>query len=335
MTIEIDFSYVIDGFYHSVNYYRSETPMNPESMPAATATGITELTYTDTTATKGINYYVRFGSVRSGIEKISEEIRVLAGTAWTPDNLSAQIYLDADDLSGTSVSSWTDRKGGAFEQTNSSLRPNLITNELNGKKIVRFDGVDDSLYCTAKNNLFASVGAGYCFTVYKKRSATVGAGGAPIFYVAASTTETNRFNVLSIRESTNLPAFAARTLNTDSFGIVGKATSDVGNYVISGAIASWSSGSISLYSNGSLVGSASVTASTTSSTTPYALRLGSGELNSSASAFTDCDIACVVVGNTSLSTTDRQKLEGWAAHKYGLTANLPSGHPYKTNPPVV
>jgi hypothetical protein len=35
------------------------------------------------------------------------------------------------------------------------------------------------------------------------------------------------------------------------------------------------------------------------------------------------------------STTDRQKLEGYLAHKWGLTANLPNDHPYKTAAPTV
>jgi hypothetical protein len=39
-------------------------------------------------------------------------------------------------------------------------------------------------------------------------------------------------------------------------------------------------------------------------------------------------IATIVIA-TNPSLTDLQKLEGWAAHKYGLTANLPSDHPYK------
>jgi prepilin-type N-terminal cleavage/methylation domain-containing protein/uncharacterized repeat protein (TIGR02543 family) len=34
------------------------------------------------------------------------------------------------------------------------------------------------------------------------------------------------------------------------------------------------------------------------------------------------------------STSDRQKMEGYLAHKWGLTANLPSGHPYKNSPPT-
>ena len=36
-----------------------------------------------------------------------------------------------------------------------------------------------------------------------------------------------------------------------------------------------------------------------------------------------------------LSTGNRQKLEGYLAHKSGLTANLPADHPYKTTPPTV
>jgi hypothetical protein len=34
------------------------------------------------------------------------------------------------------------------------------------------------------------------------------------------------------------------------------------------------------------------------------------------------------------STTNRQKIEGYLAHKWGLTANLPSDHPYKTVGPT-
>lgn len=76
MTRRIDYTFKIDGFFDSVNYYRSETPMNPSSMPAPTDTGITGFTYTDDTIVNQINYYVRFGSVRGVIEKISDEIVV-------------------------------------------------------------------------------------------------------------------------------------------------------------------------------------------------------------------------------------------------------------------
>ena len=47
------------------------------------------------------------------------------------------------------------------------------------------------------------------------------------------------------------------------------------------------------------------------------------------------EIAEAICINSALPTTDRQKLEGYLAHKWGLIANLPSGHPFKTTPPTV
>lgn len=102
MSIEIDFSYQIDGFYHSVNYYRSETPMDPDSMPVATTTGITGTTYTDTTAENNKKYYIRFGAVRNDIEKISSEIIVLTTKykeVILADNPIA--YYPLNELSGS------------------------------------------------------------------------------------------------------------------------------------------------------------------------------------------------------------------------------------------
>jgi hypothetical protein len=41
----------------------------------------------------------------------------------------------------------------------------------------------------------------------------------------------------------------------------------------------------------------------------------------------------IVVSNTEWSNTNRQQLEGYFAHKWGLTASLPANHPYKSTPP--
>lgn len=78
MSVNIDFSYIIDGFYNSVNYYRSESPMDINSMPSPIETNITGLSYRDDSAEKGKTYYIRFGSVRGGVEKISNEVKLKA-----------------------------------------------------------------------------------------------------------------------------------------------------------------------------------------------------------------------------------------------------------------
>lgn len=75
MSKKVEYAFKVDGFYSSANYYRSDTPMNPLSMPAPTVTGITGLSYTDTTIQEKMNY-VRFSTIRNGIEKISAEIKV-------------------------------------------------------------------------------------------------------------------------------------------------------------------------------------------------------------------------------------------------------------------
>ena len=46
-------------------------------------------------------------------------------------------------------------------------------------------------------------------------------------------------------------------------------------------------------------------------------------------------LAEMVVSAAALSPADRQKAEGYLAHKFGLEGNLDPSHPYKTNPPTV
>jgi len=58
-----------------------------------------------------------------------------------------------------------------------------------------------------------------------------------------------------------------------------------------------------------------------------------GGRQQSATQYGNKYISEVVGCNTKLSTADRQKLEGYLAWKWGLTANLPSDHPYKFAPP--
>jgi hypothetical protein len=47
-----------------------------------------------------------------------------------------------------------------------------------------------------------------------------------------------------------------------------------------------------------------------------------------------CRIAEIIIANAAIQTSVRQKIEGYVAHKWGLTANLPAGHPYKTVGPT-
>jgi hypothetical protein len=46
-------------------------------------------------------------------------------------------------------------------------------------------------------------------------------------------------------------------------------------------------------------------------------------------------ISEMLVTNGVLSTTDRQRIEGYLAWKWGLQANLANNHPFKFSPPYI
>lgn len=184
MTIEIDFTYAIDGFYHSVNYYRSDAPMDIDSMPAPTATDINGLTFLDTTAEENKRYYVRFGSVRGDIEKVSHEI--IIHTFSNPifalyKNGELGFWYDIQDLSklfqddagtipvtaaGQKVGRINDKSGNGWHLTQSvdNKKPVLGFNE--GKYYLIFNGT--STFMSVSNTNFGSSVSFSLFIAQKK-----------------------------------------------------------------------------------------------------------------------------------------------------------------------
>ena len=98
------------------------------------------------------------------------------------------------------------------------------------------------------------------------------------------------------------------------------AASDFAFYIDGGAGGS-SGGTTAFYS----------TASNTVGWSAASVWLGS---NTGVSAYLDGWIAEVVFTNGKQSVADRQRMEGYLAHKWGLTGNLAAAHPYKSTPPA-
>jgi len=78
---------------------------------------------------------------------------------------------------------------------------------------------------------------------------------------------------------------------------------------------------------------------TTFGTTAYTAQCGANSelllfTNRSLNQFPDGCAAEFIVVPSVLSATDRQKMEGYLAHKWGLTAQLDVSHPYKTSRPL-
>lgn len=273
------------------------------------------------------------------------------GLPWTPAALAVppRIWLDGQspvtEVDGA-VSSWNDQSGNGYHfiQTDAAARPVAVNTLPNGTRAVSFDGVDDRLvHAGDGSNVFQDAVSGWALTIYKKRSSATPAGSACVFYsnASASASHTNRFNVIASRAATpGYGAFASRRQTTDATAIVGRSESDVGKWVMRLDIADWSNGDVFLWANGKLdaYDLTTMTSGNTSGGAGPGLILGAGGTVAgvSADSNSDVDIACLIVGAGSLPSEDEAaKLFGWAAHRFGLTDNLPDDHPYKSEPPKI
>lgn len=271
---------------------------------------------------------------------------------WTPLNLSAppKIYFDdrsAITVESGGVSQWTDRSGNGYNaiQTGSARRPIIIENATGGRRCLRFDGVDDCLVVSGTGaDVFRNTGAGWSLTVTRKRTALTPSGSACLIYANASSSasETNRFNIISARASTpGIGAFASRRLLSDSTAILGRTSSDTGNWVTRMDSSDWINGVAQTRVNGSIdsTNSTTMTKGVTSNVACpgiYVSSAGNGGFIGNPNSFSDADFACLIIGSGSLPTaTEIDKLFGWSAWHFGLQGSLPAGHPYKSAPPYL
>ena len=80
MTNRLELNWKLDGFADEQRYYCSETPIDPENLPVPKAVLAGDVrAYVDTDVEIGKTYYVRVGSVKNDVEKLSDEKVVRAG----------------------------------------------------------------------------------------------------------------------------------------------------------------------------------------------------------------------------------------------------------------
>lgn len=269
------------------------------------------------------------------------DVPVSVHIAWTPASLVVppKIWLDDSsemELASGVVASWKSKGsiGAAFAQANASRRPSVVSDSHLGRQIVRFDGVDDCLLAPASAlSMFRAVGAAWLFALYKKR----GADSAPkerLLLYASGASSPNRFTVgiggnSSLQENT--PYLATRRVESASTAGLRAPQQSHGVWSLLSAKMHWSSGQASLQINGSVV--ASNTSLTTAGNTPNtnSQEIGVGGTNG---GWPDMDLAVMIVGAGSMpDAAEFARLEGWAAHRYGVTDLLPADHPYKTEVP--
>lgn len=285
------------------------------------------------------------------IPGIMAQRRVVSGggTLWTPLDMATvpPIYLDAQDSTVTDVSGFASAisnlgsyvTAGDFAQSTAGNRPAILEAELNGQRVLSFDGSDDFLSCnaTVARNILRGQAAAWSFLVYKKR-ATDGADTARFALQITDNAGGSRYNhsVGWTSGGANKQAMSVRRVDGAGAVTMTAATAKSTTYAMGLEAVNLSTRLGRIYLDGSIdAENATFTASTgifsnTTSSLPLSIAA-----SSTGTFATDMDLAAILIGNVYPSDSDIDKLFGWAAHKYGLTASLPGGHPYKTVAPTV
>ena len=97
MTNRLEINWKLDGVVDEQRYYCSETPIDLENLPVPKAIIAGDArTYTDTVIDVGKTYYVAVGSVRGGIEKVSQELEIFVGGEEHWDKVVSLLHFDGD-----------------------------------------------------------------------------------------------------------------------------------------------------------------------------------------------------------------------------------------------
>ncbi|MBT8038211.1 MAG: InlB B-repeat-containing protein, partial [Verrucomicrobiae bacterium] len=240
---------------------------------------------------------------------------------WTPAETTTALWLDADDastftLNGGNVEEWRDKSGNSRHagQAATNSQPANTASGLDGKHVVTFDGSSD--YLNFGTGLDFMSGASHsAFIVLADVTnytdiygAASGGSGANSLHVGFSNSSSYRMNYWG-----------------HDYG-----PSVTGNFVASGSILNyvWDVGSPKqIFANGSLEGSGH------NANAPGTMSGGGRISNVVGHGYLGGKIAEIVIVSGSVSQADRECLEGYLAHKWGMEGNLPGGHPYKSAPP--
>jgi hypothetical protein len=249
---------------------------------------------------------------------------------WTPGDIATALWLDAADpstlfdaTSGGSlvaadgaVARWEDKSGNGrhVTQATSGARPLRKTSIQNGRDVIRLDGTDDKLqraafvpntftaFVVAKRQDIANATKWIAFSQNDRTNNT----GRLIFYTERSSG--------SIVGAVQVGTFASRT---------GTLT---GTFAIFAADRNGTAANI--HRDGSS------TSGTTGSATIQAVDFVVGANDTTALAdFADLDIGEIIIVSGVQATADRQIVEGYLAHRWGLAGSLPNDHPYKNAAP--
>lgn len=267
----------------------------------------------------GTNWMVLQNYILNGVKKASGRISLATITGL-------KMWFDAADattltLSSGNVTQWTDKSGNGNNLIPWTGQANATVSSAyqNGLNVLNFSG--NSLYRSPNGS------ATYPQDVY----IVVALKGLTTHndVLGMGDTSTDNFNSLTFAENV-----AKRWQNGSSGGsrLIYSPTDETSTSFL---LMQWSiaNNNFLLRRNGTqLVQSSTITYSFSTASTCI-FQIGFRHANTTGAANFSGYIGEILVYNTQLATTNREKVEGYLAWKWGLQDNLPSSHSYKNAPP--
>lgn len=258
---------------------------------------------------------------------------------WTPANLASPPSLWFNDDSavtgagGSLISQWNDISGNNWHATQAGApqNPSIVPAAQNGRRITQFSGTTITLVVNSATGVFQNQTNGWIASVFKKNALNSPATTAISVFATTTPGGTSRLSYFQNNPgAVDKGQLVARRLDADAAATLPTGTTLDTNYHIHIGTMDWANGDGTIYLDGAQ--DAQNLALTSSGSTSNTASLGVFVGNSSATS-SNYDLAELIVGRTLPSGADLQRIEGYLAHRWGLTANLPGGHPYKSIPP--
>ena len=270
-------------------------------------------------------------------------------TVWNPSMISTALWLDANDSAtviqgGGAVTTWNDKSGNSRNATANGNPTYSATGMSTSKPAVQLDGTGDGFVSS-----ITGIGSFNALDVYMVTQTTTAAAAntnSGIFWGygnisgASGSYPANRG--IGLASSTGALSGEFITVLTEpviASGRLGSTTYSRSANTAQILNSRMSTSGTALIANGTAVVidlASNVTTSTPAAPSSIGYTFDSnfyvGAFRGTGSLVYSPAIkfAEVIVSSTLLSTLDRQKIEGYLAHKWGLGANLPNDHPYKT-----
>lgn len=258
---------------------------------------------------------------------------------WTPDHLRSRpkVWLDHEsaltDVAGY-ASAWRSRGslGGVFTQDTPSCRPLVLPSGLNGRRALRFDGVDDYLLGKSEHRgIFSSVSHGVVFAVYRRMASTSRISN--VWCIGGGPGYGNRFTLhAGLTEAIgpkNAPTLVVRRRDGDGAQLLAATADQATNWCLCTAQQSWASARAQMTVNADRVTAAVGTPGDTDTSAPSdGPFIGTEFLTN----FSDIELAALLLWSTTsgpVGEDELNRIEGYYAHAFALQSSLAANHPFR------